>query len=154
LIALSLRSPSRMSNRLKEVPKAEFAINILSDRQSRVAILFSRPEMHSKPFESVGVDMDARGIPIIPDCIGWLSCSVVASLSLGQLNASESSAALGTWHGSQPDQMAGSTLFLATVLDASTSENVENMSPLVYHRRAYVPVGRSIPSSDLHHRSR
>lgn len=95
LVAFSLRVPSRMATSLSLLssgdftqflhtnseripPKAHIVANVLSASQPHTALLFSRPDLHPRPFDDIQWSSTAEGLPIIHDSLGAMSCRIVA----------------------------------------------------------------------------
>ena len=158
LVAFSLRVPSRMATALAELSSAaapsspaHMVINLLAAPQAHAAVLFSRPDLHPRPFEDPGIQwsLSRDGLPILHGSLGALSCRVVgAPLPLNDL------AALGDklLHKSEGkcDSVdvdgVESELFIAQVTrveDVPMVASVVGLDdtirtlPLVYHRRGY-----------------
>ncbi|KAI0306012.1 flavin reductase like domain-containing protein [Multifurca ochricompacta] len=155
LVAFSLRVPSRMATTLRDLSAAasfsstHMVINLLAAPQAHAAILFSRPDLHSHPFEDPDIQwsLSPDGLPILHGCLGALSCRVVgAPWRLNDL------AALGDKLVSKVERTRDSAnvddveseLFIAQVIrveDVPKAKGVVDDSlrtlPLVYHRRGY-----------------
>lgn len=158
LVAFSLRVPSRMGRTLADLsaarattatPSAHMVINLLAAPQMHAAILFSRPDLHPRPFDDPDIQwsLSPDGLPMLHGCLGALSCRVVgAPWALNDL------AALGDKLTYKADEMrnivnvgdVGSELFIAQVMrveDVPPAEGAVNDTlrtlPLVYHRRGY-----------------
>jgi Flavin reductase like domain len=158
LVAFSLRVPSRMGRTLADLsaarattatPSAHMVINLLAAPQMHAAILFSRPDLHPRPFEDPDIQwsLSRDGLPMLHGCLGALSCRVVgAPWALNDL------AALGDKLTYKADEMrnivnvgdVGSELFIAQVMcveDVPPAEGAVDDTlrtlPLVYHRRGY-----------------
>src|SRR6267154_1173405 len=101
LVAFSLRVPSRMATTLSDLSSAPAApssssspvhmvIHLLAAPQAHVAVLFSRPDLHPRPFEDPGIQwsLSRDGLPILHDSLGALSFRVVGvPLPLNDLSA-------------------------------------------------------------------
>ena len=130
-------------------PSAHMVINLLAAPQMHAAILFSRPDLHPRPFDDPDIQwsLSPDGLPMLHGCLGALSCRVVgAPWALNDL------AALGDKLTYKADEMrnivnvgdVGSELFIAQVMrveDVPPAEGAVNDTlrtlPLVYHRRGY-----------------
>ena len=125
-------------------------INILAAPQARVAVLFSRPDLHPRPFEDPGIQwsLSREGLPVLHGSLGALSCRVVgAPWPLNDLSALGDKMTHKTQGASGSVDAGGveSELFIAQVIrveDVPRLENVGNDDsirtlPLVYHRRGY-----------------
>ena len=129
---------------------AHMVINLLAAPQAHAAVLFSRPDLYSHPFEDPGIQwsLSRDGLPILHGSLGALSCRVVgAPLPLNDL------AALGDklLHKSEGkcDSVDAdgveSELFIAQVTRVEDVPMVARVGlddtvrtlPLVYHRRGY-----------------
>jgi flavin reductase (DIM6/NTAB) family NADH-FMN oxidoreductase RutF len=135
LVAFSLRIPSRMATSLKastHKTQSRLVINLLSARQAETAIMFSRPDLHPRPFESVGFFRNRDGIPVQHGSLGALSCQLVTSLPLAAKNLAN----LDDQAVESARPSAGSELFIAEVMGVEASDTFEE-SPLVYYQRGY-----------------
>lgn len=171
LVAFSLRVPSRMATTLSLLSSGDYTqfrhtgsdqlptethlvANILSASQPHTALLFSRPDLHPRPFDDVQWSSTREGLPIIHGSLGVMSCRIVAGPwplhdldALGGRNdrQGESEAVAGT--GGAGD--VSSELFIARVVrvedvlpsEVEAKENGEDSAlrtlPLLYHRRRY-----------------
>ena len=150
LVAFSLRVPSRMATSLARLPStasSHMVINLLAASQARVATVFSRPDIHPRPFEDPGVQwsLSHDGFPMLHGCLGALACRVVgAPWPLNDLTA------LGDNHqaeGAADNIHTGdvqSELFVAQVIRVEDVPQAEDLVddtlrtlPLVYHRQGY-----------------
>jgi flavin reductase (DIM6/NTAB) family NADH-FMN oxidoreductase RutF len=125
-------------------------INILAAPQAHTAVLFSRPDLHPRPFEDPGIQwsLSRDGLPILHGSLGALSCRVVgAPWPLNDLSALGDKMVRKT-EGTSGGVDAGgveSELFIAQVMRVEDVPRVENVGyddsirtlPLVYHRRGY-----------------
>ncbi|KAH7920527.1 hypothetical protein BV22DRAFT_1039762 [Leucogyrophana mollusca] len=168
LVAFSLRVPSRMATSLNIgtiptnssfPPSSHMVINILSASQPHIAQIFSRPDLHPRPFEDVtiGWTSSAEGLPILEGALGALSCSVVGrSIPLSNVRwlwrrGEENDDEVQQVEGSSG---LGSELFIARVLRVEKTQNLASGGegdslrtlPLLYHRRQYGTV-RDLPRS-------
>lgn len=172
LVAFSLRVPSRMATTLSLLscgdytqfyhtqseqtpPETHLVANILSASQPHTALLFSRPDLHPRPFDDVQWSSTAEGLPVIHDSLGAMSCRIVAGpWPLHDLDAlggrdekqGESDRAAGLEDGAGE---VSSELFIARVMrveDVPMTEVKEMEAgeyaalrtlPLLYHRRRY-----------------
>ncbi|KAA1468948.1 hypothetical protein DENSPDRAFT_549838 [Dentipellis sp. KUC8613] len=164
LIAFSLRVPSRMATTLSELTlsdPAHMVINLLSAPQAHHALLFSRPDLHPHPFDAVGWSTSKEGFPILDGSLGALSCKLITSTPLHNLNKLDRPRKLDgvddVWRG----EGVASKLFIAQVV------RVENVSPdraaqeldldlwtkpLLYHRRGYATISNTPLSAPHKHR--
>ncbi|EIM86551.1 uncharacterized protein STEHIDRAFT_97207 [Stereum hirsutum FP-91666 SS1] len=172
LVAFSLRVPSRMATTLsllssgdltqfqhtnpeRILPETHFVANILSASQPRTALLFSRPDLHPRPFDDVQWSSTAEGLPIVHDSLGAMSCRIVAGPwplhdldALGGRDEKQGEAERAT----ELEVGAGevsSELFIARVMrvedvpltEAKANEAIRDDAlrtlPLLYHRRRY-----------------
>jgi flavin reductase (DIM6/NTAB) family NADH-FMN oxidoreductase RutF len=125
-------------------------INLLAAPQAHAAVLFSRPDLHPRPFEDPGVQwsFSRDGLPILHGSLGALSCRVVgAPWPLNDLSALGDKMVRKT-EGTSGSVDAGgveSELFIAQVMRVEDVPRVENVGyddsirtlPLIYHRRGY-----------------
>ncbi|KAK1224671.1 hypothetical protein PQX77_012416 [Marasmius sp. AFHP31] len=163
LIAFSLRLPSRMATYLSEVKaekrhsdssestetEAQLVINILSAAQEPLAVVFSRPDLHPRPFSSsVEYELNRDGIPVLNGSLGAISCRLVTPpIPLHNLGSLRKGLEPGSILREQQmeneaDVVDGVTseLFIARVVDVQLSgeeEGHEERMPLLYHRRGY-----------------
>lgn len=165
LVAFSLRVPSRMAAALAELSSAadpsspaHMVINLLAAPQAHAAILFSRPDLHPRPFEDPGIQwsLSKDGLPILHGSLGALSCRVVgAPLPLNDLAAlgdKLSHKAEGTCDSVDADGVE-SELFIAQVMRVEDVPQVASVGnddtirtlPLVYHRRGYTTTADKLP---------
>ncbi len=158
LVAFSLRVPSRMATTLADLSSAvpspsspvHMVINLLAAPQAHAAIVFSRSDLHPRPFEDPGIQwsLSRDGLPILHDSLGALSCRVVGApwplSDLTALGDKMTHKAVGA--SSSVDSCgAESELFIAQVMRVEDVPQVENVGhddsirtlPLVYHRRGY-----------------
>ena len=163
LVSFSLRVPSRMAMTLADLTSVapsesasasespvHMVINLLAAPQAHAAILFSRPDLHPRPFEDDGVQwsLSRDGLPILHGSLGALSCRVIGApwplndlVALGDKMAHKRE---GT-SGSVDVGGVESELFIAQVIRVEDVPRVENVGyddrirtlPLVYHRRGY-----------------
>jgi hypothetical protein len=169
LVAFSLRVPSRMAASLADLSsspsssaRVHMVVNLLSAPQTHAAVLFSRPDLHPRPFEDPGIEwsLSRDGLPVLHGSLGALSCRVVgAPWPLNDLAAlgdelSSSRAKRNTCD----DVEAGgveSELFIAQVLrvedvppvagvEAREDDAIRTL-PLVYHRRSYTTTADKLP---------
>lgn len=133
LVAFALRVPSRMAVALKTPPaRSRMVINILSASQASTAVLFSRPDLHKDPFSSLKYELSPEGIPIINSSIGVLSCELVRTIPLHDMDHLTG----GGPATPAPEAEIVSELFIARVLRVEHQEAHRNL-PLIYHRRSY-----------------
>jgi Flavin reductase like domain len=137
-------------------------VNLLSAPQTHAAILFSRPDLHPRPFEDSGIEwsLSRDGLPVLHGSLGALSCRVVgAPWSLNDLAAlgdklSSSRAKGNTCDGVEAGGIE-SELFIAQVLrvedvlpnasvDVRDDDAIRTL-PLVYHRRSYTTTVEKLP---------
>ncbi|KAH7908599.1 flavin reductase like domain-containing protein [Hygrophoropsis aurantiaca] len=157
LVAFSLRVPSRMAAALNAYAQSmassnsllssHMVINILSASQPHVAHIFSRPDLHPRPFEDAATGVkwipSIDGLPIIDGALGALSCSVIGrSIPLDSAFACPQSV-------KGDDEVEGSglgsELFIARVLRVEKAPELTGIEeeddmrtlPLLYHRRRY-----------------
>jgi flavin reductase (DIM6/NTAB) family NADH-FMN oxidoreductase RutF len=157
LVAFSLRTPSRMATSIHEfhqnlgcTSSPHIVINILASTQADAATRFSRPDLHPTPFTETKWHPSKEGLPILTDCVGALSCEVVASSRLDSVIQEPdhlNNAVLETTN--TPVGQIVSELFLARVWRVENSKRpAEEISkpqphlPLVYHDRQYTTVDR------------
>lgn len=163
LVAFSLRVPSRMAASLADLSSAaqqpsssaHMVINLLAAPQTHAAILFSRPDLHPRPFEDPGIQwsLSRDGLPVLHGCLGALSCRVVGAPwplnNLTVLGDKPSSKVEGTRDGGDIE----SELFIAEVLrvedvpqvvDVGDDDTIRTL-PLVYHRRRYTTTTDQLP---------
>ena len=163
LVAFSLRVPSRMAASLADLSSAaqqpsssaHMVINLLAAPQTHAAILFSRPDLHPRPFEDPGIQwsLSRDGLPVLHGCLGALSCRVVGAPwplnNLTVLGDKPSSKVEGTRDGGDIE----SELFIAEVLrvedvpqavDVRDDDTIRTL-PLVYHRRRYTTTTDQLP---------
>ena len=57
-------------------------VNLLSSKQQRAAVRFSRPDLYPEPFRSVPYSLTAEGLPVIDGAVGALSCSLLRCIDL------------------------------------------------------------------------
>ena len=124
-------------------------INLLAAPQAHAAVLFSRPDIHPRPFEDPGVQwsLSPDGLPILHGSLGALSCRVVGvPWPLNDLSALGDKMMYGTQGTSGSGDAGGveSELFIAEVMRVEDVPRVENVGydsirtlPLVYHRQGY-----------------
>jgi flavin reductase (DIM6/NTAB) family NADH-FMN oxidoreductase RutF len=157
LVAFSLRVPSRMATALADLSStatpsspAHMVINLLAAPQAHAAVLFSRPDLHPRPFEDPGIQwsLSRDGLPILHGSLGALSCRVVGAPwplnDLAALGDKLPHKAEGTCDGVDADG-AESELFIAQVMRVEDVPRVASVEyddtirtlPLVYHRRGY-----------------
>ena len=162
LVAFSLRVPSRMAASLADLSSAtqqfsssaHMVINLLAAPQMHAAILFSRPDLHPRPFEDPGIQwsLSRDGLPMLHGCLGALSCRVVGAPwplnNLAVLGDKPSSKVEGTRDGGDIE----SELFIAEVLRVEDVPQVVDVGddtirtlPLVYHRRSYTTTTDKLP---------
>ena len=137
-------------------------INLLSAPQVHAAVLFSRPDLHPRPFEDPGIkwSLSHDGLPMLHGCLGALSCRVVgAPWPLNDLTALGDKLTLthkaeGTRNRCDTgDGDIGSELFIAQVMrveDVPRAAGARDDSdirtlPLVYHRRSYTTTADKLP---------
>ncbi|KAL4066178.1 flavin reductase like domain-containing protein [Scleroderma citrinum] len=177
LVAFSLRNPSRMAAALNfHVDRTQadtdtcttphMVINILSAVQPDLAVMFSRADLHSRPFQESHVQWtkSGEGFPIISDALGALSCALISpSLPLGDLRWLPGCRSLlpNREEGVElrPIEASGgstSELFIARVLRVERVPRVEGDKgedeglrtlPLLYHRRKYATPSDIPPKS-------
>lgn len=159
LVAFSLRVPSRMAATLSDLaatpsPGAQFIVNILSARQADVAQIFSRPDLHPRPFESPEIrwSLTDDRLPLLHDSLGALACQIVgAAWPLSDLEVLGGKAEEAVAGAEMGDGVV-SELFLARVLGVEHvpsrvyAKDESDKLPLLYHRRGYGTVW-SHPSS-------
>ena len=149
LVAFSLRVPSRMATSLTRSAASRpshMVINLLAAPQAHIAALFSRPDIHPRPFEDPALrwSLSQDGFPILHGSLGALSCRVVgAPWPLNDLTA------LGDIKAEGADDTVHmgdvqSELFIAQVLhvedvpqDEDLIDDTLRTLPLVYHRQSY-----------------
>ncbi|KAI0032676.1 flavin reductase like domain-containing protein, partial [Vararia minispora EC-137] len=146
LVAFSLRVPSRMAASLSNLalsnaPGAHMLVNLLSAPQAPLATLFSRADLHPRPFHDLGAhwSLSQTGhLPVLHGALGALACRVVGpAWRLSEL--ADEGAGMGISEGVE------SELFIARVLsveDVPLSEDARSEDeawrlPLLYHRRGY-----------------
>ena len=125
-------------------------INLLAAPQAHAAVLFSRPDLHPRPFEDPDIrwSLSSDGFPILHGSLGALSCRVVGSpWPLNDLSALGDKVMLKTdgTLGSVDAGGVASELFIAQVMRVEDVPLAENVGyddsiwtlPLVYHRRGY-----------------
>ena len=166
LVAFSLRVPSRMATTLARLPSAassHMVINLLAAPQARVASLFSRPDVHPRPFEDPGVQwsLSPDGFPMLHGCLGALSCRVVGApwplndlAALGDNLKHPAEGAVDAVHMGDVQ----SELFIAQVIRVEDVPQAEDpvddtlrTLPLVYHRQGYTTTSERLtpdPKSD------
>lgn len=161
LVAFSLRVPSRMATSLSLLAKGDLGAfshkdrteristethlvaNILSASQQRTAVMFSRPDLHPRPFDETNWSSTQEGLPIIHNSLGALSCKIIAGPwplhdleALGGLGGEAGPSVETTGKGD-----VSSELFIARVMrveDIPLDVDHElRPSPLLYHRRRY-----------------
>ncbi|TFK51988.1 hypothetical protein OE88DRAFT_1609896, partial [Heliocybe sulcata] len=143
LVAFSLRLPSRMATALKSVNSqdpAHMVINVLSAAQMSMAVAFSRVDLHPEPFKDAPHTLTEEGLPILEGTLGALSCKMISSWPLHDLEVLTGTRieAGSEWSG---DGVA-SELFVArvirveSILDPASDESLQTL-PLLYHRRSY-----------------
>ena len=163
LVAFSLRVPSRMAASLADLSSAtqqfsssvHMVINLLAAPQTHAATLFSRPDLHPRPFEDPGIQwsLSRDGLPVLHGCLGALSCRVVGAPwplnNLTVLGDKPSFQVEGTGDGGDIE----SELFIAEVLrvedvpqavDVRDDDTIRTL-PLVYHRRRYTTTTDQLP---------
>ncbi|KAI9464504.1 flavin reductase like domain-containing protein [Lactarius psammicola] len=164
LVAFSLRVPSRMATTLAHLslaassPRTHMVINLLAAPQARTATLFSRPDLHPRPFEDPGVQwsLSPDGFPMLHGCLGALSCRVVGAPwplnDLAALGDNSTHKAEGTT-GAVDAGDVQSELFIAQVMRVEDVPQAEDLVdntlrtlPLVYHRRGYTTTSERLPS--------
>ncbi|KAI1796717.1 flavin reductase like domain-containing protein [Ganoderma leucocontextum] len=143
LVAFSLRIPSRMATSLTSAhtsasSPAHLVVNILSERQARTAVCFSRVDLYPEPFASVPHTLTEEGLPVLDESIGAMSCRLVAaSWPLHDLEtlAGETKEERAMWAG----EGVASELFIAQVVrvERTSLPKGEEVRPLLYHRRTY-----------------
>lgn len=176
LVAFSLRIPSRMATALEAAhedtgkshtghkrclnPPTHMVVNILSAHQADVAVQFSRPDLHPRPFDHVQYSLTEEGLPILTGSLGALSCRLVAaswplhdlqSLKHGRVKGKGKCSEV-VWDG---DGVA-SELFIAQVMrvedvEADVGEEFgdkRTRTPLLYFRRTYATTRDILPSAD------
>jgi hypothetical protein len=128
-------------------------VNLLSAPQTHAAILFSRPDLHPRPFEDPGIQwsLSRDGLPVLHGSLGALSCRVVGAPwplnDLAALGDKLSNEKMGrTRDGVEADGVQ-SELFIAQVIGVEDVPPVAGVDdgyddtirtlPLVYHRRSY-----------------
>ena len=144
LVAFSLRIPSRMATSLTSAhtsapSPAHFVINILSERQARTAVCFSRADLYPEPFAVVPHTLTEEGLPVLDGSVGAMSCQLVAaSWPLHDLKtlAGRVKDERVAWEG----EGVASELFIAEVVrvERTSLPEGEEARPLLYHRRGYV----------------
>ena len=144
LVAFSLRIPSRMATSLTSAhtsapSPAHFVINILSERQARTAVCFSRADLYPEPFAVVPHTLTEEGLPVLDGSVGAMSCQLVAaSWPLHDLKtlAGRVKDERAAWGG----EGVASELFIAEVVrvERTSLPEGEEARPLLYHRRGYV----------------
>jgi flavin reductase (DIM6/NTAB) family NADH-FMN oxidoreductase RutF len=165
LVAFSLRVPSRMATALAELSSAadpsspaHMVINLLAAPQAHAAILFSRPDLHPRPFEDPGIQwsLSEDSLPILHDSLGALSCRVVGAPSplndLATLGDKLLHKAEGTCDSVDADGVE-SELFIAQVMRVEDVPQAASVGyddtirtlPLVYHRRGYTTTADKLP---------
>ncbi|KAI0060641.1 hypothetical protein BV25DRAFT_916357 [Artomyces pyxidatus] len=167
LVAFSLRVPSRMATTLSGLATtsstttisshstSHMVINILSAAQAHAARLFSRPDLHPRPFDAHEVIWSETrdGLPILHGSLGALSCRVVgAAWPLSDLNALVRGGEMEEG-GEQPSWVVdgvASELFIARIvhvedipLEGTDPSDTLRTLPLLYHRQDYTTV--SVP---------
>ncbi|KAI9509681.1 flavin reductase like domain-containing protein [Russula earlei] len=150
LVAFSLRLPSRMATTLADLarasavaaapssPTAHMVINLLAAPQARAATLFSRPDLHARPFEDADIEwsLSRDGLPILHGSLGALSCRVVgAPWPLNDLTA------LGDQKSGDGAQGGG----MCPQATAVGGDDAIRTLPLVYHRRSYTTTEEKLP---------
>jgi len=161
LVAFSLRVPSRMAASLADLSSAtqpassaHMVINLLAAPQTHAAILFSRPDLHPRPFEDPGIQWSPSrdGLPMLHGCLGALSCRVVGAPwplnDLVELGDKLSDKVEGTRDGD-----VESELFIAQILRVEDvpqavgvgADDIIRTLPLVYHRRSYTTTADKLP---------
>ncbi|PIL24915.1 hypothetical protein GSI_12802 [Ganoderma sinense ZZ0214-1] len=143
LVAFSLRIPSRMATSLTSAhttasSPAHLVVNILSERQARAAVCFSRADLYPEPFASVPHTLTEEGLPVLDECVGAMSCRLVAAswpLHDLQTLAGEGKDERAVWEG----EGVASELFIAEVVrvERTSLPEGEELRPLLYHRRTY-----------------
>lgn len=125
-------------------------INLLAAPQAHAAVLFSRPDLHPRPFEDPDIrwSLSHDGLPILHGSLGALSCRVVGAPwpldDLSALGDKVTQKTEGT-SGSVDTGGVASELFIAQVMRVEDVPRAENVGyddsirtlPLVYHRRGY-----------------
>ncbi|KAI0272420.1 flavin reductase like domain-containing protein [Gloeopeniophorella convolvens] len=164
LVAFSLRVPSRMATTLADLSatassaSAHMVINLLAAPQTRAAVLFSRSDLHPRPFDEPDLrwSHSLEGLPILHGSLGAMSCRVVgAPWPLRDLAALGDKQTLKEGDGSHGGVDVGdveSELFIAQVIrmeDVPPAEvaidDTLRTSPLLYHRRSYTTVPHRSP---------
>ncbi|KAI9440427.1 flavin reductase like domain-containing protein [Lactarius indigo] len=163
LVAFSLRVPSRMATTLARLPleasslRTHMVINLLAAPQARAATLFSRPDLHPRPFDDPEVQwsLSPDGFPVLHGCLGALSCRVVGApwplhdlASLGDSLTHEAEEATDAVDVGDVQ----SELFIAQVMRVEDVPQAEDLVddtlrtlPLVYHRRTYTTTSEKLP---------
>jgi hypothetical protein len=133
-------------------------INLLSAPQAHASILFSRPDLHPRPFEDPNVQwsLSRDGLPVLHGSLGALSCRVVGAPwplnDLVALGDKLPHKAEGTSAGVDADGVE-SELFIAEVIRVEDVPGVASVGyndttrtlPLVYHRRGYTTTADKLP---------
>jgi flavin reductase like protein len=88
-VAFSLRVPSRMATTIADLSSAvpspsssvHMVINLLAAPQAHAAVVFSRSDLHPRPFEDPGIQwsLSRDGLPILHGSLGALSCRVIGA---------------------------------------------------------------------------
>jgi len=126
-------------------------INLLAAPQAHAAVLFSRPDLHPRPFDDPDIrwSLSRDGLPILHGSLGALSCRVVGAPwplnDLSALGDKTMGKTEGTSGGVDAAGGVASELFIAQVMRVEDVPRVENVGyddsirtlPLVYHRRGY-----------------
>ena len=152
LVSFSLRVPSRMATTLTHFPletssmRTHMVVNLLAAPQAHAATLFSRPDIHPRPFEDPGIQwsLSPDGFPILHGCLGALSCRVVgAPWPLDDLAALGDLTQEGATHTVDMGDVQ-SELFIAQVMRVEDVPQAKDpvddrlrTLPLVYHRQDY-----------------
>ena len=145
LITFALRIPSRMAISLDaaasdslEDPStpSHMVVNLLSAQQASIAIKFSRPDLHPRPFDSVVYKLTEEGIPMLDGSLGVLSCKLVSkAIPLHDLDFLRNGDSRGAMPMSLRKEDVASELFIARVMRVESM--CERTLPLVYYRRSY-----------------
>jgi flavin reductase (DIM6/NTAB) family NADH-FMN oxidoreductase RutF len=176
LVAFSLRIPSRMATALQLAQQhaheqktshsnpfiglpTHMVINILSSEQADLAVRFSRPDLHPRPFAEVPYHLTQEGLPVLSSSLGALSCKLVAASwplhDLESLRHGRRGKDTQMWEG----EGVASELFIGQVVrveevgdeGAQGMEEGRKRTPLLYYQRKYATI-QDIHSASLRHK--
>ncbi|KAF8757685.1 Flavin reductase like domain [Rhizoctonia solani] len=146
LVAFAIRKPSRMAdalhaNRLAQPSSMHGIINILSEHQSEISKIFSRPDLYPHPFDSISYGIH-EGTSILEETIGALSCSVITSLPMTSEVLSTFGLSLAKSDETIDLSSLSSELFLARVIQVLSPQGNPSppRKPLVYYQGSYTSI--------------